>query len=169
MANNGAIASIVKQITDYNGAPCKKTLQKIVYLIEAKDISLGYDYGIHLYGPYSSDLDFAVRELCDEGVLAIDYTRTGHKIRVINDKDVTGSGDEKIDRIIKEIISAFGKETPSELELITTALYVSNYHNNEKEIIDGVKKIKGEKYEVDSICTAIKKLRQYGYLKNSIA
>ena len=73
MANNSAIVNIIDRITEINGAPCKKTLQKIVFLIEAKHVRLGCDYGIHFYGPYSADLDFAVRELCDEGVLKIDF------------------------------------------------------------------------------------------------
>ena len=44
-----------KKITEINGAPCKKTLQKIVFLIEAKHVNIGCDYGIHFYGPYSAD------------------------------------------------------------------------------------------------------------------
>ena len=76
MVNNSAIVNIIESITKKNGAPCKKTLQKMVYLIEKKGVSIGCDYGIHFYGPYSSDLDFAVREMCDEGVLNRDQNFT---------------------------------------------------------------------------------------------
>ena len=62
MVNNHAIVNIVNRITKENAPPCKKTLQKIVFLIQAKQIDLGCDYGIHFYGPYSADLDFAVRD-----------------------------------------------------------------------------------------------------------
>ena len=45
-------AHIVKRINDIWGKkPGKKTLQKLVYLIQQKGINLNYDYGIHFYGP----------------------------------------------------------------------------------------------------------------------
>lgn len=47
MVNSKAIVNIVGRITNSGSAPCKKTLQKIVFLIEAKHIELGCDYGIH--------------------------------------------------------------------------------------------------------------------------
>ena len=85
MVDNKAIVKVISRITKNNGAPCKKALQKIVFLIEAKHVDLGCDYGIHFYGPYSADLDFAVRELNDEGILKIDYTPMEHLISVVGD------------------------------------------------------------------------------------
>lgn len=160
MVNNNAIVSVIDKITEVNGAPCKKTLQKIVFLIEAKNISLGCDYGIHFYGPYSADLDFAVRKLCDEGVLKIDYTPLDHLISVLNRSAVEAYSNDTVN----EVITSFGKESPSELELIATALYVYISLNKKEKIKDCVKKLKGDKYSDSRIDAAITKLVDNGYI-----
>ena len=160
MVNNNAIVNIIDKITETNGAPCKKTLQKIVFLIEAKHVNLGCDYGIHFYGPYSADLDFAVRDLCDEGILKIDYTPMDHLISVI-DHSVVGSYSNEV---VDKVIASFGKESPTELELIATALYVYLRTKNKESINAGVKKLKGAKYPDARIDAAINKLIENGYL-----
>ncbi len=163
MVKNDVIVSIVQKITERNEPPCKKTLQKIVFLIEAKQIDLGCDYGIHFYGPYSSDLDFAVRELNEDGILEIDYTGTGHKISV-NSLPVTMNAYADDPHVI-EIIDEFGMETPGYLELLTTALYV--YHESNKQastILAGVQKIKGGKYSSAEIEKAVLRLQKTGYI-----
>lgn len=154
MVNNKAIVKIINDLTEINGEPCKKTLQKIVFLIQAKQIDLGCDYGIHFYGPYSSDLDFAVRELCDEGILSIQYTSLEHKIHV-EDKTL---GLEYNNDIVSQVIVEFGKNTASELELLATALYVYLCDKDVEKVKSGVKKIKGEKYSDHRISEAIAKL-----------
>lgn len=160
MVNNDAIVSIVSKITEHESAPCKKTLQKIVFLIEAKQVDLGCDYGIHFYGPYSADLDFAVRELCDEGVLKIDYTPTEHFISVADSSMVGNYSDQTVD----QVIGTFGKESVSELELIATALYVYMSVKDKEKIKAGVLKIKGSKYADTRIDAAIEKLMNSGYI-----
>ena len=160
MVNNNAIVNVVEKITEINGAPCKKTLQKIVFLIEAKHVDLGCDFGIHFYGPYSADLDFAVRELCDEGVLKIDYTPMDHFISVNDRSAVEKYSNETVNRVV----TTFGKESPSELELIATALYVYLSLKDKEKIKAGVKKIKGNKYLDARIDAAIKKLVESGYI-----
>jgi len=162
MVNNSAIVNIIDQITEVSGeAPCKKTLQKMVYLIEEKNIDLGCEYGIHFYGPYSADLDFAVRELCDQGVLWIDYTPMDHKI-MVEDKSQLSSdySNAEMDKIIK----TFAKCSPSDLELLATALYVYGKKNDVETIPDGVKKIKGSKYNDTRINKAIDQLTENGYI-----
>lgn len=163
MACNAAIVSIVDKLTKRNGAPCKKTLQKIVYLIEEKDVDLGCNYGIHFYGPYSSDLDFAVRELSADGVLKIKYSDTEHKISVV---DASAYESDSIDgaEIIDSIIEEFGSETASELELIATSLYVYLQIKDPNKIRDDVMKIKGTKYTAEKIDAAIKRLEKAGYI-----
>ena len=160
MVNFNAIVSIIDKITKINGAPCKKALQKIVFLIEAKNVSLGCDYGIHFYGPYSADLDFAVRKLYDEGILSIDYTPLDHRISVVDSSMVNDYTDGTVDQIIE----SFAQETPGELELIATALYVFLSTNDKSKIIAGVKKLKGAKYSDSRIDSAITKLIYNGYI-----
>ena len=163
MVNYNAIVSIVKKITEKKGPPCKKTLQKIVFLIEAKKVNLGCDYGIHFYGPYSADLDFAVRELCDEGLLSIKYTDLEHKIIANNDFSCDKFENEAIDEIIDE----FANDSPSELELLATALYVYLCTKDESKIYNGVIKIKGEKYNDTRINSAIKRLQKNHFIVSS--
>lgn len=160
MANNAAIISIIKKITEIKSAPCKKTLQKIVFLIEAKEVDLGCEYGIHFYGPYSSDLDFAIHELSEEGALSIQYTPMEHTISVVDSSLYPDYSDSKVD----EVINTFGKETPSELELLATALYVYLKLDDVSKIKSNVIKIKGSKYSPARIDAAIKKLQNAGYV-----
>ena len=160
MVNNEAIVSIVSRLSAVKRAPCKKTLQKIVFLIEAKNVDLGCDYGIHFYGPYSSDLDFAVRELCDDGILDIKYTSMEHRISVADNTALNGYNNQTVNQVIDE----FGKETPSDLELLATALYVYLQVRDANKVRDGVIKIKGTKYTERKIDTAIARLRRTGYI-----
>ena len=160
MVNDKAIVYIIDKITEINGVPCKKTLQKIVYLIEEKKIDLGCNYGIHFYGPYSADLDYAVRNLFDEGVLKIDYTPMSHSISVLDCSAVGNYSNDTIDNII----NSFGKDSPSDLELVATALYVYNSLKDREKIKAGVKKLKGTKYSDSQIEEAITKLEDNNYI-----
>lgn len=160
MTNKEAIVSIVDKITKKNTKPCKKTLQKIVYLIEIKGVDVGCDYGIHFYGPYSSDLDYAVRELNNENVLNIEYTDTEHRISVIDKSFAKGYSNKTVDFIIDK----FAKDSPSDLELIATSLYVYSHVKDLKKVVSGVIKIKGSKYSESQIKAAIIRLKDTGYI-----
>lgn len=160
MINRNAIVAIIKMITEKKGAPCKKTLQKMVYLIEAKGIDLGCDYGIHFYGPYSADLDYIVRSLDSEGILSISYSETEHNISVINDDECKDYHDD----MVNHIIDVFASETPSSLELLATALYIYKQNKNENKIEEGVKKIKGSKYSSSQIQKAVNLLKKEQYI-----
>lgn len=163
MVNHHAIVNIVNRITKKNAPPCKKTLQKVVFLIQAKQIDLGCDYGIHFYGPYSADLDFAVRELSDEGVLQINYTPMEHLISVADPSALEPEADN--DTAVNEVIDEFAKDTPNELELLATSLYV--YLQTKKDVSavkPGVIKIKGSKYSEKRIDAAIDRLARTGYI-----
>ncbi len=160
MVNNSAIVKIIESITKKNGAPCKKTLQKMVYLIEKKGVNIGCDYGIHFYGPYSPDLDFAVREMCDEGVLMIEYSSMEHKIKIVDKSFI----EPYENGVIDEVINQFGRETSAELELLATALYVYYQVADAEKIKAGVLKIKGSKYSERRIDSAIECLKTNGFI-----
>ena len=160
MINRDAIVAIIKMITEKKGAPCKKTLQKMVYLIEAKGIDLGCDYGIHFYGPYSADLDYIVRSLDSEGILSISYSETEHNISVKDDSNCKNYYND----VVNHIVDTFVFDSPSELELIATALYVYRQNKNENKIEEGVKKIKGSKYSSLQIQKAVNLLKKEQYI-----
>lgn len=163
MVNNHAIIDIVSKMTEKNSPPCKKALQKIVFLIEAKQVNLGCDYGIHFYGPYSSDLDFAIRELSDEGILQIDYTLMELSISVADTSII--DSEPYNNATVNEVIDEFAKDTPNELELLATTLYV--YLQTKKDVTKikpGVIKLKGNKYPENRIDAAIDRLSKTGYI-----
>ena len=153
-----SVVEVVERITAKNGAPCKKSLQKIVYLVEQKGASLGFDYGIHFYGPYSAALDYSVQQLCSDGHLKIEYTDGGHIIS--KTKNSSGNSSANYLKIVDNVVNEFANDTPSDLELISTALYVANNLNSKKreDIISGVEKIKGSKYSKDQINASIDRL-----------
>lgn len=160
MVDKKAIVNIVEKITQMSKAPCKKTLQKMVYLMEAKGADIGCDYGIHFYGPYSYDLDFAVRELNNDEVLKIEYTDTEHRISVIDDSIGKEYSNEIVDNVIKE----YASYSPSDLELIATTLYVFLQSKEIEKVKSGVFKVKGNKYTGEKIDQAIEKLKSTGFL-----
>ncbi len=161
--NDLMILDIVRSLERAAGkAPCKKTLQKIVYLLEEAGAGPEFDYTIHFYGPYSADLDYEVQSLASQGILNINYTDYGHLISA----GVEGeNGWDTLSRRGKEIVSNFGTETPSKLELVATTLFVqrAKKSTDAAQILPGVKKIKGAKYSDREIREAIDELHSQNY------
>lgn len=155
------VLDIVEKLTVKNEEPCKKTLQKIVYLIEEKGENLGFEYGIHFYGPYSAGLDYAIQNLSAEGQLRIEYQQYGHRLSTPWPPEEEPNSNS----IIDQTINVFGKKKPSELELIATVLFVQRetYSTDASELIRGVQKIKGEKYSESDILIAIEDLHKNNY------
>ena len=134
--------------------PCKKTLQKIVYLTQAEGLNLGFEYGIHFYGPYSADLNEAVISLAADRVIYFNYEKMSHFMETNDslysiESDLDTAAEEKLNAVIGK----YKDKTPSELELITTTHYVKENlpETNLAGIIQGVKKIKGNKYSEKQI------------------
>jgi uncharacterized protein YwgA len=169
ISNNAAyVIKKINEIWDEN--PCKKTLQKIVYLIEEKGVNLGYEYGLHFYGPYSSQLDAVTTFLSADGVIDFDYSSGYSHIMSINDADFIVKSDSLSDSqedVIDDLIRHFYGQTPSELELLTTAVYAYNHLDDKSpdNIIKGVQKIKGLKYSREQIQHAIK---DFSYLNKKM-
>jgi uncharacterized protein YwgA len=158
------LLDIIDEITNENGAPCKKTLQKIVYLVEEKNIELGFDYVIHYYGPYSSDLDFTVQKMVWDGLLNVTRTNNGHIISR-NEKCGEEEQDYVKNRDMLNIVKNFAKDSPSTLELLATTLFVerNTIEKTKDKIMSGVIKIKGDKYNKTEIDDAILRLSQENY------
>lgn len=163
MNTEKTILGVVNALKKLNGTdPCKKTLQKIFYLLEEAGDQVGFDYTIHFYGPYSADLDYEIQDMIGQGVLSIDYTQYGHFISTA-DKD-EGRRLE-LTELQGNVIERFGMKSASELELLATALFVqrNTANANADEIALGVKRIKGTKYSDTQIESAIKELRTADY------
>lgn len=154
------VLEIIARITRIAEAPCKKKIQKMIYLIEEKNITLGFDYKIHIYGPYSADLDYTICELKANCYLDISYGNRGHILQCIEQDNLPPLPDE-----ITKIIDKLGKKNAKELELIATTLYAERYVKckNKENIINAVKKIKGEKFPDKKIVDAICLLEKMNY------
>lgn len=163
-------AYIVKRINDIVGkAPGKKVLQKMVFLIEQKGVNLGYDYGIHFYGPYSSKLDTDTYFLSADGIINFSYTRLTHEMTVGEGFEILPdclSDEQK--KGIDEVIERFREKKGPELELLTTAIYAYNHLDDKsrESVIAGVVKLKGEKYRRDEIERA---LEEFAYFEKDFA
>lgn len=149
-----SIAFVIDNINKISHeSPGKKTLQKIVFLIEKKGINLNCEYGLHFYGPYSATLDAQTSLLDDFGVIDFDYSGLSHRMKVNEKCDIESELSTEQEDIVLELIERFKDRTPSELELLTTAIYA--YENLEDKsklsVINGVKKIKGNKYSEEQI------------------
>lgn len=164
ISNN--VAYIIKRINDvWEIKPGKKILQKIVFLIEEKGIDLGYEYGLHFYGPYSGTLDLDTKFLHADGIINFDYSGYSH-LMGINEKDYEVNSDglsSKQQEEIDKLLERFQGQSPSDLELLTTAIYAYNHleDKSKKDIIGGVQKIKGSKYSIEQIEEALKELAYF--------
>ena len=157
------IIELLRKLKSKDIIPGKKKFQKLVYLVENEgNVKLGFNYEIHFYGPYSSELDNVLVELGGEGLIYYDYQGSSHLICVneLNEDDDFYKTDLTDDELqsIERIFSIFGNRTPNELELLTTAHFAFQKLQDKStpNIINGVKKIKGEKYTDAEIEQALK-------------
>lgn len=140
--------------------PGKKTLQKLVYLIERKGIS--------------SELDYAIHRLEMQGVLKIIPEGMTHQISLTEDDDVFREEIETLSaeelQEIEAIITNFAAKSAFDLEAITTTDYVAQQLKanggslDQDSLIEGVRKIKGEKFSQEKIEEAIGILKEERYL-----
>ena len=66
-----------------------------------------------------------------------------------------------------EVIDEFAKDSPNELELVATTLYVYKQIEDVSKVKSGVIKIKGNKYSEKRIDAAIDRLIKTGYISLS--
>ncbi len=143
----------------------KKKLQKLIYLIEnIGDVPLGYEYIIHLYGPFSESLDDDIRGLTRDGFLEYEQKNSFYTV------DVTISGRNELSNLsldyesqIENVLKIFGSKSPSDLELITTTHYVKSSLEDTVEdqtVKNVVGLLNGGKFSKDDIQNAIDEIRR---------
>lgn len=149
MTNFEKESIIIRQICNYS-EPGKKKLQKLMYLIERKGVQLDLNYRIHYFGPYSSKLDNMLLVLESRNEINIDTRGETHKIH-LGEVEIKGKLDEHSQKIVDFVLHNFVSRSAYELEAITTIDYVANELidgiQDENEIIERVKQIKGDKFE----------------------
>mgnify|MGYP000906298846 CR=1 FL=1 len=169
---------IIKEISRIQN-PGKKTLQKLVYLLERKGIKLGFAFSIHYYGPYSSELDYAIHRLEMQGALKINPEGQTHQILLTENDDLIWEEEEETLSeqelpIIKDIITKFATKQTYDLEVITTTDYVAQQLKangepwDQDSLVEGVRKIKGDRFTREKIEEAIAILKEEGYLEQMV-
>lgn len=158
-------AVIISQICSRT-APGKKMLQKLMYLIDRRGVSLGLNFGIHFFGPYSSLLENKVHNLERNDSLVVDTRGQTHTIR-LGDIPIKGSLDPTDQQAVDFVMDAFLGKTAFELEAITTLDYVAKEmlkdYSDRNKIIAKVKSIKGDKFSSKMLNSSIDLLLKYGY------
>lgn len=176
MDKTAKLIPVINKISECQ-PPGKKTLQKLVYLMERKGTDLGFNYSIHYYGPYSSDLDYAVHRLEMQGIIEIIPDGKSQRIHPADLSDISDEAsiiqelsDQEMN-IVNDIIEKFAELSPYDLEVITTTDFVAQklyktLKSFDKElIVAGVKTIKGDKFTTDRIKQAISQLVENGYIQ----
>lgn len=153
----------------------RKSLQKLVYFIEAAGVPLEYNFRMHLYGPYCEELTYDIPDLESEGVIAACEGERGWTVYKPGEMVGYYLTESSIDfgrykELIDKVVDEFGSELPDELELLATTHKVAQdlqelFGFNENSVIKSVFKIKKEKFSEDRIGNAIERLSKAELLK----
>jgi len=167
MMNNKLIYVLSKICED--SLPGKKTVQKLIYLVERKGLDLELDYTIHFYGPYSADLEHALHVMESNNLISINTSGMTHTIKMPK-RQRNSPLDARENNVLDNVLSEFTNKSPLELEVITTTDYAANEmiessELSQENIISLVKKIKGDKFSEIQIIRSIEILKQHDLLK----
>lgn len=124
-------------------------LQKIIYLMQAFGLNIGYSYSLYLYGPYST-------ELTRDGFAMPD-------LKKVQKVDFEEEQDKKIFRQFKQFIE--DKKTNNDrLEIIASAHLLKKLGYTEQNIINTIKSKHGDlfKNKDTEIAKAINELKEQG-------
>ena len=105
-----------------------------------------------------------------DGVIEFDYSGRSHLMGIkteafeVKPKELS----EEQQHVIDDLITQFEGYSPSDLELLTTAIYAYEHLDDKSRasIINGVKKIKGSKYSQEQIEQS---LQNFEYFNKRIA
>ncbi|MFO7966521.1 MAG: DUF4065 domain-containing protein [Archaeoglobaceae archaeon] len=143
---------IVSRLNERTEQVGKTTVQKIMYFLKRLGI-VDYEYTMHYYGPYSSEVENRLRQLESSNQLRISWNSDrGYFIRLSEEhSDINVDKEKK--QSIDHIIENFYSKSAKELSLIATVLYF--YPKlPENDIIESVRKLKPQ-FSTDEISDAL--------------
>lgn len=104
-------------------------VQKVIYLMKSKDMNLGYDFFLYLYGPYSTELTRDAFQIID---LVDDFS--------VLDKIVPSERKEEFANFVLELEKNSRKDNPIWLEIVASYLFLKRMgYVNDEEIINKIK------------------------------
>ena len=131
-------------------------LQKIVYLLKSKDINLGYNFGLYLYGPYS-------KSLTRDGFQMLDLVSYGEVEKIVP---------SELKEIFLELVNYLKKDNnhldDKWLEIIASYVYLKRNCDTltDNEIFQLIaNKRKEDRLDLNEIERVIKNEREKGYFR----
>lgn len=161
-----ALLYIIEAINQI-GAPGKKAMQKLVYILQRRGVDFQLPFQIHFYGPYSSALDYTLQSFERQGLIHIEQKGSSSLVKL---SPYTWEEVERDDlvkeispyvRIIEEVLTEYAGKTPRELELLTTVDYVYSELAKRESVVDPEKvcdvvtQLKGSKFDIHDIFKAV--------------
>jgi len=155
------IQYIVQQLIEPQGASLGKVkMQKAVYFLqEGLGIPLGYDFVMHYYGPYASELDDILTEMRSEGRLSMTLhiypTCFGYDIS-LGENPQGGSIPAELKDKVDRLAAFFKKCGAQDMELYATIHFVQailgerSRPSDVEDVINEVVKLK-PKFDKDTI------------------
>lgn len=142
----------------------KTRLQKIAYLLEAKDIGFGLDFDYHNYGPFSSELAFAIDDAKSLGYVQTEERPGFHSVpyTVFNSTaEAPEFEDSEVTRDRKIALEVVSGYSAIDLELAATAVYFKT-HGYPDTFWHEVKRRKPLKAKSDRVAAAKKLISDLG-------
>jgi uncharacterized protein YwgA len=167
--------NILLNILQHNSNMGKTAVMKVIFMLQqVKGMSLGYDFSIYTYGPYSSDVTEDVDDLISIGL--IKSTMYPYHSYIGYELNIAEKGKSHIEKLsttdekaVADILDFIKGKSAKDLELYSTIVYVDNLYTKNlwkkdtNSIIKKVKEIKPHFEEV-VISEAFQTLKTRDYL-----
>jgi len=116
----------------------RKKIQKIVYLLQQKGIHFDEHFSLHLYGPYSSELQIELDQLDEMGLIEQNTDSDIYRFQITDrGKEVLEKNgiDATLDADAIQLINDLKGIEPFILELMSTIIYFEKSYGNEREVV----------------------------------
>jgi len=153
----------------------KAKIQKLVFLLnELYKLETGYKFKFFSSGPFSAELAGDIDYLGKIDILKLGEVKGGDGYQIsLGAKakeviDIVKSDLEPMEKDIEKMLSEFGDLSPTDLDLITTLVYVSKYdpgfHGQMDRLVEKTKELK-PKVQSSTIEETIGRLSSKGHLR----
>ncbi len=149
---------VVSRLNERTEQVGKTTAQKIMYFLKRLGI-VDYEYTMHYYGPYSSEVENSLRQLEYSNEFKITWNPDrGYFIRPSGEHSDLNVLDVEKKQYIDHIIEKFSLRSAKELSLIATVLYFYPALP-ENDIVESVRKLKPH-FSTDEVSDALDTVKE---------
>lgn len=163
--NYALIAELIHRLTKKYYEINKKKIHLLIYLLqEIYKIDCGYQFKFYYTVPYSPDIEIDLSTLESWNIIKLVFKNNEYFILPNQDfENLKAKAKEFIDKAnypINELITEFASLSRTELNLITTLVYIHKKSNPPPEKLINLAKELHPKISKDIITSAIKKLQE---------